>query len=281
MSFTRPAGEIQATEDEKGYWQVTVTQHAERSYALENIPARWSEFGGDYPFSHTTRRTARFEENENGARGILRLTYSDEPVGGSSNTNPEDEQPDGEPIFEKISGGMTLPIERHPDYKTIWNHHLWGKGETDDNDDFSFTVDSSDLWNDWYTQSSTDIPEAQSGKFKWREIDDQPESPDGDGNQWGIFREATKPRVEEWVIYGPQIRETTWFSKYQDAVDFSYGRERGIRRVPYRTFGFSSDDRLWLVMENPITPDGERWRVETLYQFSIDGWDTDVYKWKA
>jgi hypothetical protein len=273
MSAQLPAGNTRFSIGTDLTWTGTVLQVVENDStnltALANIKsgtgsyAIGTAYGGSGPWSATTIRNVDVQDNENGARLRITITYSDAPIGGEDG-NPAATQPDDTPLYSLRESGLERAIEAHPNYLIQWDHFLLVR---EDNKALSTAV------LEWEAAGPGDKP-ADQDLVRWVRKDQAWDHLDNGNFKWLIERTPSKPEVEAWTVPGPQVVETRWFSDYNDAVTYASSRRRGFRVAPDVTYGISDGD--WLVMETTIDPDGVRWQTQTIYQWA-DVWDTDIY----
>lgn len=158
------------------------------------------------------------------------------------------------------SQGSHEPIESHPDFKMRWSYRLIKKKGKPD---YAGTEDVANL-----------IPNDTTQFSKWINPDDQ--VPDGwvtqlDGQ--GLPIGPDKWGKTNYVIPYPIIHETKYFSNQKKAgtalVDV------GKIKAPKNAFGL--DKTKFLLIGVGITREGKKWLVRYDYQFTPQGWDTDIY----
>jgi hypothetical protein len=179
---------------------------------------------------------------------IVTLVFQREPG--------EDEYTDGQIVYNMTASAIEKPLEKHPNYRTIWNHDLWQANVSLINT-FDHTAATNTL-----------IPSAFQQYIKWSDSDAPPEG-------WHIAQVRTKPGVEAYLYPSPVVNATQYFDKRADASKLV--RKIGSLMAPGYCFGYSKDYTKWIVNSSGMAKQGKFWTVTTEHMFASEGWDTDLY----
>lgn len=131
----------------------------------------------------------------------------------------------------------------------------------------------------WWT-SATNTVIASPDEQSWRWISDPAELPtEPDGTRWGVKTERTKPGIEAFIVGSVVIRSVAWYTTFEDAETAAEALAGivGKRVAPSSTFGYPSTTANWLCVGLDVAPDGYYWTVVIRYQYSAEGWDSDIY----
>lgn len=179
---------------------------------------------------------------------IVTLVFQREPG--------EDEYTDGDIVYNMNASAIEKPLEKHPNYLTIWNHDLWQR-----NVSLLETFDHA-------TQTTTLIPPSLQDYIKWSDSDAPPEN-------WHIAQVRTKPGVEAYLYPAPVVSATQYFDKRSDAAKLV--RKIGSLQAPGYCFGYGNVKTNWIINSSSMAKQGKFWTVQTEHMFASEGWDTDLY----
>jgi hypothetical protein len=132
----------------------------------------------------------------------------------------------------------------------------------------------------WYSTATTPViasPEEQL----WRWVNDNAEVPtELDGSRWGIKASKTKPGQDTFIEGSVIIRSVSWYTTFEDAETPAtlFAGIVGKRTAPTTTFGYTSSEDNWLCVGCEVQPDGYYWTLTMRWQYSAEGWDTDLYQ---
>lgn len=235
-----------------GYPQVSGQEEAEtmtvKYYAGNDImPAVLPEYGSkfydqNWPFFNALDHLELSERTIEAMEG--RYTYEVTLV---YMVPPEEEE------VSYVSRVVTVPIERHKNYRTRWNYSFIVKdGEQFDED-----------W--WFNAQNTELSSEQSAKFKWLKEGDL--VPDG----WYRLMAATKPGVEVFKTSIPEVTVVRR-SVYKDDLQ-SVADKDNTQQTPPDTFGYTGE---WLQSASKFSKEGLYWVLTTQYTGSKDI-DDDIY----
>ena len=186
------------------------------------------------------------------------------------------------PIIRGLFKGGTIPfpLERHPDYRCLWNHHVVqavGEPETplvysqwEDIKDLADTGATGDPAGTWQKSNqalskAVTIPTVAGDKFN-----------------------ATKPGVQSFVDMTADVTQIVYTrdSADTDAAVAIIGK-RALPEVRYR-FGLTpGDDRdgdpipvteAWLVMSTDVKRVNDWYEINQTFRFARKGWDPDIYE---
>ena len=264
---------INFTLNREGNWSGTVDAWQDRDYVLQNLPTKGSTFASLWgvsvppePWADVPLREIRYSTSEDSGRGILVLTYDDTvEVPSEDGANPSEDLPTGTSMFTLEISSMELAIEKHPDYRTHWNHDL-------------LVREDAPALNQayWEGRTTTAIDEGLGNelykKVTWAKEGET--ITDADGFQWRVKASMLKPGVERYLIGGPVVVETRYFTGEVAAGTWA---AQNIAKIgaPTQTFGISGG--AWLQLpESRVVPDGRRWQAERRFQWA-EAWDTDLY----
>jgi hypothetical protein len=168
------------------------------------------------------------------------------------------------------------PMERPVEFKTAasggnaflmkWKYHLAG---------FDVTAATPG----WYSTATTPVI-ASPDEQTWRWVNDNAEVPtEIDGTRWGIKASRTKPGVESFIVGSVIVRAAGWYTTFEDAETAAalLAGIVGKRVVPSETFGYGGAAENWLCVGLDVQPDGYYWTIALRYQYSAEGWDSDLY----
>lgn len=185
----------------------------------------------------------------------LTLTYSSvNSAGGLSLTHTLNE-----PQYFLTWVQDDIPVERLANYKAFWNNCLATNADTDEVVGWALA------------KSDTSLTKTEAEHYRW--CKDAAQMPEG----WRVrlYPVAKKRGLDSKMNFRPTVRKITWCASYKDTLDYAVLRMQ--RLAPRTTYGLPSTDTLWLACPSDISPEGTLYRVETLFIYSSDGWDEDIY----
>lgn len=201
------------------------------------------------------------------------LNYQTTLVDGTDNTTA-DETTYGKKSQTLSVRNISLPIEKHPNYRTKWKYYLIGKEEK------ANTIPS------WACNTKSTVT---SNPDEYRFISDLSQIPD-DVNEagerlWKVCRsgsdvaEPLKPGVQsfDWAVY--TITESQKFGSASSAGNSVQKNINTIVSSPeYGNMGISGGD--WKADDCSVSYDGKYWIATTTYSKSGDGngWDKQIYR---
>ena len=156
---------------------------------------------------------------------------------------------------------MSVPLERHPDYRTNWNYCLAAK-ETDE----------TPAW--WSTATDPVLNEQQRANYRWVKT---PNAVSALGQTWHLLKMPTM-NSETWLMPSYTITEYSRHCGLRDASWAAAARAGKICEPALGDFGVSVVN--WLNLGGQIYPDGRRYVAKVIYKASPDpaGWSTTLYE---
>lgn len=172
-----------------------------------------------------------------------------------STSNPNVNITCNKPLYYLEWQENNIPLEQlTSNYRTKWNHVLaQKKGSTKSATAYS-------------TATDTIIPDADADDFHWYKSTSQ--VPEG----WRVVIKKIKPGVEEKYNKNAVVREEVWTRTEKAAENFA--TRKTYKKTPADTCGVTGGE--WLVEPSMISPEGNLFRVTTLYQNAYK-WDDDLY----
>ncbi len=155
-----------------------------------------------------------------------------------------------------LSGGMLqLPLEKHPNYLTCWNHYLFGHA-------------GSPMFPAWYNTAKN--TKSDDPAFVWGKA--LSERPDG----MVVLADPVKPGVNGYDIATYQVTETAKFRSSGKAGEFVANKLNKIS-APDTTFGITGGN--WKCDNATVSWRNKAWYATLTYTRSGDseGWDPDLY----
>lgn len=163
----------------------------------------------------------------------------------------------------QLRGSMlSMPLKKHPNYLTCWDHYLFAAPGT------------SGLPSWWDTATDVMMSAADSKKYSWgRYLGDQPVDSKG---RWEVLAEPTKPGVETYDYATYTIQETAKFKSARSAGNMVANLLNHIG-TPIETFNIQPGN--WKCDDANIYYDGRHWYANLSWTLSgdADGWDPDIY----
>lgn len=158
-------------------------------------------------------------------------------------------------LSQTLSGSLlSMPLEQHPNYRTKWNHYLFGK---------TSTVPSF-----WNTAVNTQLT---SSDYVWGDkLADRPDK------TWQVVKDPTMPGVQHYTIPTYVLTETARYRSFQEAAR-ALGDRVGKRVSPATRIPVSGN-RDWLCEDGRIAWDGKFWTASYTYTLSgPGGWNSELY----
>lgn len=158
-------------------------------------------------------------------------------------------------LLPTLSGSLlSMPLEQHPNYRTKWNHYLFGK---------TSTVPSF-----WNTATNTELT---SSDYVWGDrLSDKPDK------TWQVVKDPTMPGVQHYTIPTYVLTETARYRSFQEAAR-ALGSKVGRISSP-KTSITVSGNRNWLCEDGRIQWDGKNWIGSYTYTLSgPGGWNNELY----
>ena len=156
---------------------------------------------------------------------------------------------------------MSVPLERHPDYRTNWNYCLAAKG-----------TDETPSW--WTTAEDPVLTAAQRVNYRWAKT---PNAVSALGESWHLLKMPTM-NCESWLMPSYTITE---FSRHCSIRDASWIAAASAGKICAPALGdFGTGITNWLNLGGQIYPDGRRYIAKVIYKASPDpsGWDNTLYE---
>ena len=156
---------------------------------------------------------------------------------------------------------MSVPLERHPDYRTNWNYCLAAKG-TDETPDW------------WATATDPVLTAAQRGEYRWVKT---PNAVSALGEAWHLLKMPVMGN-ECWLMPSYTITEISRHCNLRDASWAAAARAGKICTPALGDFGVGVAN--WLNLGGQIYPDGRRYVAKVIYKASPDpaGWNSTLYE---
>ena len=163
----------------------------------------------------------------------------------------------------QLRGSMlSLPLKKHPNYRTCWDHFLVASQST------------TNLPSWWETATDTLMNASDSTKYAWiRQLDSLPTD---SGGRWHVLAEPEKPGVEYYDYATYTITETAKFRSARQAGNMVANLLNHIG-TPIETFNITNGN--WKCDDANIFYDGRAWFANLSWTLSgdADGWDPDIY----
>lgn len=163
-----------------------------------------------------------------------------------------------------LDGSMiSLPLARHPAYRTCWDHQLIAAPGV-------YAIPS------WWATTATEAiaTESDSRNYRWQKPGDTP--PKTATGTWMILKTPTKPGTEsfDWSTY--TITERAKFRSSRKAGKMVKNKLNQIGR-PIDTFGITGGN--WKCDRASVSWNGNCWVAQLVWTRSgdDDGWDPDLY----
>ena len=159
---------------------------------------------------------------------------------------------------------MSVPLERHPDYRTNWNYCLAAKG-----------TDTIPAW--WATATDPVLAASQRSSYRWVKT---PNAVSALGEAWHLLKMPTL-NSESWLMPSYTITE---FSRHCTLRDASWAAAARAGKICDPELGdFNVEVENWLNLGGQIYPDGRRYVAKVIYKASPDpeGWNETLYEQAA
>lgn len=155
---------------------------------------------------------------------------------------------------------IQMPLESHPNYRTIWNHYL---------------ISNNGMAPDWVFDKTDILLSADELKnYRWiKSLGELPLS-DGTSDQiWQIAVDMEKPGVE---YYDMALFVVTILSKHGSPTSAGNAIEKRINTItsPSQDFGLGGQ---WKYDQASVSYDGKKWIATSVYTRAADEWDKDLY----
>lgn len=189
------------------------------------------------------------------------------------------------PVIRGIYNGSTvpLPLERHPDYRCIWNHHVVQDAAADP--DPTLILSEWEALKDLADKGATADTDWPGSWVKSNQALSRKEEIVNNGT--GKFN-AIKPGVQSFVNPASEVTQIVYTRDTSDinaAVDAN-----GKLVLPETAFRFGltpGDDRegspipqseAWLVTSTNVRRINDWYEITQQFKFAKYGWDTDIYE---
>jgi len=166
--------------------------------------------------------------------------------------------------YHKSSTIVPLALEKHPDYKTWWNHHVIRKS--------SEAAQGSYNANTW--KAVTDGTKGQDFEhYQWHKA--TAAVPNG----FEIVTECNKPGQTSYLVPTVEVIETVLSATEELAL--YHEADIGTLGAPANTMGEAEDWEKWLVYGGKVGRKGPWYVTTNTYRFLPGGWDTDLYEYSV
>jgi len=173
---------------------------------------------------------------------------------------PDAYRDEGETEYTLEDGGLDTPIERHANYRTVWNYSL------------AKDPGSTKTYAGYAGATNTLAPDQDA--FRWiKDTSELPTTPAG--VRWTIIVNKTKPGVESFTRPAPVVSMKKYYAGRAAAETAAGSYTTGTIATPASAFGITGGS--WLIMSKRVYADGKYWIAEVRYQHDAEGWDTDIY----
>lgn len=183
--------------------------------------------------------------------------------------------PSGQTVRYNLSTRMiNRPIEEHPDYKAVWNHHIVGPKST------ALTALEYGYWASRKTPSLPTAITPTTG-CHWAKSN-QALSPTETIVDVALSvglkdnsATATKQGVQSYLIPAPVVVATI-YTRSETTME-NYVALAGTLRAPEKTFGLLTDDKYWLVASPQTKKVNDWYEITVELMYAALGWDEDIY----
>ena len=185
------------------------------------------------------------------------------PQGSDGVAAPDDSF--GKKSAQLSCGMLSVPIEKHEDYRAKWNHYLAS----------SQTTPSVPAW--WDTATNAILSGTDAKNYRWlKSLSELPVGIDSAGKTWTVIKQPVKPGVESYDLATYQITESAKFPSPERAGRMIANKLNKIG-APDQTFGISEGN--WKCDSASVSWNGKHWVATMTWTRSGDGdgWDTDIY----
>lgn len=187
----------------------------------------------------------------------VEVVYS---ISYSSNWSDDDQTVVGKKSAQLSVRNIQIPLQQHPEYRTIWNHYL---------------IANNGNCPSWITdKTDTLLTTADRANYQWvKSIGEVPVDPDSQGRYWEIVAKPSKAGVE---YYDMACFVVTISAKYKTASSAGGAISKNINKIasPSQDFGLSGQ---WKLDQASVSYDGKHWIASSTYTRAIDEWDKDLY----
>ena len=156
---------------------------------------------------------------------------------------------------------MSVPLERHPDYRTNWNYCLAAKD-----------TDETPAW--WATATDPVLMESQRMNYRWVKT---PQAAVALGEAWHLLKMPVM-KSENWLMPSYTITE---YSHHCNIRDASWAAAACAGKICMPALGdFGLEVTNWLNLGGQIHPDGRHYTAKVMYKASPDpaGWNSILYE---
>lgn len=165
-------------------------------------------------------------------------------------------------LYSADASALECQLEERSNYKMCWNHNLYECVE----EGHSVTTPIP-----WWVEADDDGSHADGIQYLW--ADSQPSSaPEGYG--WIEVAHRTKA-ADSFIRPSLVVHEQQYFRTEKAAQ--AAVRSVGTLKAPGKTYGKSSNNKYWLVMNSSVSQNGGIYVLQTDYQYYPGGWDGDLY----
>lgn len=223
---------------------ITRIYNATKSYARKLFDSYTHNQEYDDGFFNKFSSSVSIEETH----AVVTLVFQEDPA--------EDYYKDGDATYNLNASTIEKPLEKHPNYKTIWNHDLWQK------------LGSPAFVFPYQEYTNTLLPPIFREWVKWSDGDAPPEG-------WYIAAARTKPGVEAYIYPSPVVSVTRYYKKREKAaIDV---RRIASLQAPGFCFGYSQERINWIISSSGMSRQGRLWTVTTEHMYASEGWDIELY----
>lgn len=179
----------------------------------------------------------------------------------SSSFSDDDQTVVGKKSAQLSVRNMQMPLESHPNYRTIWNHYL---------------ASNNGMAPQWATDTTDVLISGEDRKhYMWiKSLGQLPMDADEQGNMWQIVVDMEKKGVE---YYDMALFVVTISAKYNSASSAGSAISSNINSIvsPSEDFGLGGQ---WKYDQANVSYDGKSWIATSVYTRAIDKWDKDLYE---
>lgn len=227
---------------------------------LDDAAALWSEYTHNAQYveegGYFNRDRSSITPGE--CFATARLVFTETPTVSSSGAGGGNRE-DGDTEYNFDTSTTDIQLERHPQYRTYWNHVLLSTKE----------ITSSPSW--YLNATDTVIPESDREKYKWASPGDSYSDP------WVVLVDIP----EEWRgIQGklypqPVLVVTEYYHDRASAV--AKLTAVGLLKSPPWSGPYKSEAKYWLVTNSTVSTSGRYWVHVEQYTYADMGWNETLY----
>lgn len=155
---------------------------------------------------------------------------------------------------------IQMPLESHPNYRTIWNHYL---------------ISNNGMAPTWVFDKTDILLSADEAKnYRWIKSLGELPLPDGTSDQiWQVAADMQKKGVE---YYDMALFVVTISAKYNSASAAGNSIGKNINKItsPSQDFGLGGQ---WKYDQASVSYDGKSWIATSVYTRAADQWDPQIY----